>query len=40
MGKKYLLPPLLEESEIKSDDCWENFENPYNFLINKMKLQN
>ena len=40
MGKKYLLPPLLEESEIKNDDCWEDFENPYEFLIKKMKLQN
>ena len=40
MGKKYLLPPLLDKIEIKSDACWEKFENPYDFLIKKIKLQN
>ena len=40
MNKKYLLPPLIEDNDINNDGCWENHDNPYDFLIKKMKLQN
>lgn len=38
MAEKYLLPALKNTPEIESDQLWELFADPYDFLLNNLKL--
>ena len=38
MNKKYLLPDLKDETRMISDECWEEIDEIYDFLLDNMKL--
>ena len=38
MQKKYLLPELKEQKVVNTNECWENLEQIYDFLLENLKL--
>lgn len=38
MIKKYLLPPLRQQPEIKDEKCWSKMEKAYDYLLDNLKL--
>jgi len=38
MEKRYLLPSMKDEMDITNDDCWEEIDDIYDLLLNKLVL--